>query len=284
MTRPHSRSDLRASTTSRARRRTAVPERAVPSADLPPVLELDRVMAGYGEKTVLRGVSLSVPAGGSLAILGPNGAGKTTLLKACSGLLKPTAGTVRLGGRNVSQASPSDRVAAGLCHIPHPRGIFPGLSVRENLLLQAPRGRTDIAIQKATEAFPRLGQRLMQLAGTMSGGEQQMLAVARAYVQDPQVVLLDEVSMGLAPKLVDEIFGFLASLKSQAVALVIVEQFVHRALDLADSVVVLARGSVQLTGAAGDFDEETLFAAYAGQPGVAGDASDPLNQEVPARV
>ena len=268
----------------RAHRRSGPARPSGPVVDAP-VLQVVGIDAGYGEKTVLRNVSLQVPPGGTLAILGPNGAGKTTVLKACSGLIKPTRGQVLVSGVDVTSTGPSRRVSRGLCHIPDPRGIFPGLSVRENLLLQAPRGGTDAAVDKATSAFPRLGQRLTQLAGTMSGGEQQMLAVARAYVQSPQVVLLDEVSMGLAPKLVDEIFTFLAGLKDEGVALVVVEQFVHRALDLADEVVVLARGTVQLTGASGDFDEETLFAAYAGQLGV--QVADPyltLDQEVSARA
>jgi branched-chain amino acid transport system ATP-binding protein len=248
--------------------RFALARRAAPAlraaGGTAPVLALSHVTAGYGEKTVVRDVSLSVTAGASLAVLGPNGAGKTTLLKACSGLLKPSSGGVLLDGADVTRLEPNARAKRGLCHIPDPRGIFPGLTVKENLVLQA-HGSVDEALEKATHAFPRLGQRITQLAGTMSGGEQQMLAVARAYVQHPRVVLLDEVSMGLAPKLVDEIFDFLGQLKQEGVALVVVEQFVHRALALVDDVVVLARGRVQLTGPSHSFDEETLFAAYAGQ-------------------
>ena len=174
-----------------------------------PVLRLDDVVAGYGETTVVRGVSLSVPAGGTLAILGPNGAGKTTLLRTISGLLRPRSGSISLEGQDISDRSPSERVRRGLCHIPDPRGIFPSLTVAENLLLQAPRGTARRDAEQAVDAFPRLGQRMGQRAGTLSGGEQQMLAVARAYVQHPNVVLLDEVCMGLAPNLVDEIFEFL---------------------------------------------------------------------------
>ncbi len=234
------------------------------SADTRPILELGGVTSGYGEKTVVRNLSLTLPAGGSLAVLGPNGAGKTTFLKTCSGLLKATSGQVLIDGQDVTRKSTHDRVKAGLCHIPDPRGIFPSLTVKENLILQAPRGGASAAIEKAAGAFPRLGQRLTQTAGTMSGGEQQMLAVARSYIQNPKVVLLDEVSMGLAPNLVDEIFTFLATLKDTGVALIVVEQFVHRALALSDSVVVIARGTIRLSGRSDEFGEDEIFNAYAG--------------------
>ena len=229
-----------------------------------PILEARGITSGYGEKTVVRNMSLTLPAGSSMAILGPNGAGKTTFLKTCSGLLRPTAGQILVDGADMTKRSTHERVKAGLCHIPDPRGIFPSLTVKENLILQAPRGSASEAIEKAASAFPRLGQRLAQVAGTMSGGEQQMLAVARSYIQSPKVVLLDEVSMGLAPNLVDEIFEFLARLKSTGVALIVVEQFVHRALALADSVVVVARGTVRLSGRSDQFSEDEIFAAYAG--------------------
>jgi branched-chain amino acid transport system ATP-binding protein len=228
------------------------------------VLRLDDVVAGYGETTVLRGISLSVPPAGTLAILGPNGAGKTTLLRTISGLLRPRSGSISMDGHDISDLTPSARVGLGLCHIPDPRGIFPSLTVAENLLLQAPRGMAASRTELAVDAFPRLGQRMGQRAGTLSGGEQQMLAVARAYVQSPKVVLLDEVSMGLAPNLVDEIFEFLERLSGSGVALVLVEQFVHRALAMVSEVVVVARGCVVAAGRAGDLTEDDIFAAYAG--------------------
>jgi branched-chain amino acid transport system ATP-binding protein len=234
------------------------------------ILEVRGITSGYGEKTVVRNMSLTLPAGGSLAILGPNGAGKTTFLKTCSGLLRATSGQVLIDGKDVTRASTHDRVKAGLCHIPDPRGIFPSLTVKENLILQAPRGKASEAITRAASAFPRLGQRLSQTAGTMSGGEQQMLAVARSYIQSPKVVLLDEVSMGLAPNLVDEIFTFLATLKAEGVALIVVEQFVHRAMALADNVVVVARGTIRLSGRSDQFSEDEIFAAYAGTSAAAG--------------
>ena len=231
---------------------------------LAPILEVRGLTSGYGEKTVVRNLSLTLPAGGTLAVLGPNGAGKTTFLKTCSGLIKPTGGQILIGGQDVTRKSTHERVRAGLCHIPDPRGIFPSLTVKENLILQAPRGKAGDAIARAASAFPRLGQRLAQTAGTLSGGEQQMLAVARSYIQHPKVVLLDEVSMGLAPNLVDEIFTFLATLKAEGVALIVVEQFVHRALALADNVVVVARGTIRLSGRSNQFSEDEIFAAYAG--------------------
>jgi branched-chain amino acid transport system ATP-binding protein len=222
------------------------------------------VHAAYGETPVLRGVSASVPEGGTLAVLGANGVGKTTLLRVASGLLRPTSGAVLIDGVDVTHRPPAARVRLGLCHIPDPRGIFPSLTVRDNLVLQAPKGSASAAVSLATDTFPRLGQRLGQLAGTLSGGEQQMLAIARAYVQRPKVVLLDEVSMGLAPNLVDEIFGFLDDLAATGVALVLVEQFVHRALAMADQVVVLSRGAVVAAGPAGELSEGDIFDAYAG--------------------
>src|SRR5581483_6217048 len=155
-------------------------------------------------------------------------------------------------GDNVTGASPSDLVKRGLCHIPDPRGIFRSLTVEENLTLQAPRGTAKESIAKAVDVFPRLGERLSQRAGTMSGGEQQMLAVARAYLQDPTVVLLEEI------------FVFLEKIAAAGTALLLVEQFVHRALALAEQVYVLDRGVIRLTGRASELTEEQIFHSYAG--------------------
>jgi branched-chain amino acid transport system ATP-binding protein len=229
-----------------------------------PVLELRDIWAGYGETTVLRGVDLVVPAASVVAVLGPNGAGKSTLLRVASGLLQPKAGTRLVGGEDTNGEAASALVGRGLCHIPDPRGIFRSLTVAENLTLQAPKGRAAESIDRAVSVFPRLGERLAQRAGTLSGGEQQMLAVTRAYVQNPAVVLLDEVSTGLAPKVVDEIFVFLERLAAEGAALLLVEQFVHRALAIADRVSVLDRGVIRLTGNARDLTEEQIFASYAG--------------------
>ena len=232
----------------------------------PPALSLEGVWAGYGETTVLRGIDIIVPSATVVAVLGPNGAGKSTLLRAASGLLPLRAGRILMAGDDVSGSAPSALVRRGLCHIPDPRGIFPSLTVQENLVLQASRRGSDDAVERALDVFPRLGERLRQAAGTLSGGEQQMLAVARAYIQNPTVVLLDEVSTGLAPLVVDEIFQFLERLAAAGTALLLVEQFVHRALALADHVSVLHRGTVRLSGRAADLSEEDIFRAYAGTP------------------
>jgi branched-chain amino acid transport system ATP-binding protein len=226
------------------------------------VLELRGVTAGYGETTVLRDVDLVVPDGATVALLGPNGAGKTTLLRVASGLLRPRSGQVLVDGVDVTGKAPHVLTQMGLCHVPEGRGVFGQLTVRDNLLLQA-GGRTE-AVEQATSAFPRLGERLDQAAGTMSGGEQQMLALARAYVQQPRTVLLDEVSMGLAPVVVDEIFGFLGTLAREGAALLLVEQYVTKALAMADYVVLLNKGRVSFWGEPGELDGQDLFKQYAG--------------------
>ena len=228
------------------------------------MLRLEGIDAGYGETTVLRGVTMTVPTGSVVALLGPNGAGKTTLLRVASGLLDATAGRVTFGGVDLTGAPPHALAARGICHVPEGRGIFPSLSVRENLLLVAGDDGPELALDRATAAFPRLGERLGQIAGTMSGGEQQMLALARAYVGSPRVLLLDEVSMGLAPTIVDEIFRFLAGLAAQGVSLLLVEQYVARALQLADYVYILDRGGISFAGEPGEISEETIMNSYLG--------------------
>jgi branched-chain amino acid transport system ATP-binding protein len=227
------------------------------------MFELDDIVAGYGDSTVLRGVSLRVPRGSVVALLGPNGAGKTTLLRVASGLLEPTGGEITLDGTSL-RGKPADAFArAGICLVPEGRGIFRSLSVKENLLLQAPAGDDD-ALAKATDAFPRLGERLEQRAGTMSGGEQQMLAVARAYLSNPSYVFLDEVSLGLAPRVVDEIFTFLRRLADGGASLLLVEQYVVRALKIADFVFILNQGEVAFAGEPGELDEAEVFRTYVG--------------------
>jgi branched-chain amino acid transport system ATP-binding protein len=151
-----------------------------------------------------------------------------------------------------------------LCHVPEGRGIFPNLTVRDNLIVQSPRGQETESQDRAVQAFPRLGERMDQIARTMSGGEQQMLALARAYVQHPKVVLLDEVSMGLAPKLVDEIFDFIGLLATEGVSLLLVEQYVTRALAVADYVYLLNRGEVAFAGEPSELESEDVFAQYVG--------------------
>lgn len=228
------------------------------------MLELKNVVAGYAGTTVLRGVDLVVPDGAVVALLGANGAGKTTLLRVASGLLHPTNGRLLLGGTDVTRCRPYELVRRGICHVPEGRGIFPSMTVRENLILQSVRGEEEAALERAISAFPRLGERLTQPAGTMSGGEQQMVALARTYVQHPTVVLLDEVSMGLAPKVVDEIFDFLGLLRAQGVSLLLVEQYVTRALAIADYVYLLNRGEVSFAGEPGELEGEDVFTQYVG--------------------
>ena len=227
------------------------------------MLELRGIDAGYGGHIVLRDVSLTVQPGAVVAVLGPNGAGKTTLLRVVSGLLRPSAGTVLLGGEDVTRTRPHARARRGLCHIPEGRGIYPTLTVRENLVLHAGRGEEAAALDRATSAFPVLGGKLRQPAGLLSGGQQQMLSLARAYLTDPKVVIVDEASMGLAPVVVDKIFEFLGQIAASGTALLLVEQYVNRALALADRVYLLNKGSVVFTGGSTDVGDD-LFAHYLG--------------------
>ena len=228
------------------------------------MLALESVTAGYGDTTVLRDVSLVVPDGSVVALLGPNGAGKTTLLRVCSGLLRPSGGALVVDDLPVTGERPHELQRRGVCHVPEGRGVFRALTVQENLRLQSPPGEEAAALERAIGVFPKLGQRLGQLAGTMSGGEQQQLALARAYVQSPRVVLLDEVSMGLAPNIVDEIFVFLETLARQGTSLLLVEQYVQRALAIADYVYLLDRGSVAFAGEPHELADEDVFARYTG--------------------
>jgi len=225
---------------------------------------IEGLTAGYGGVTVLRDVSLTVPARSVTALLGPNGAGKTTLLRVASGLLRGQAGRMYLGPTEVTGRPPEALAAAGICHVPEGRGIFPGLTVRENLVLQSRRGTERESAEKAVDAFPILGERMDQLAGTMSGGQQQMLALARAYISEPQVVLLDEVSMGLAPAIVDEIFAFLDRLAAEGAALLLVEQYVTRALASANYVYLLNKGEISFAGEPTELDDEDVFRSYLG--------------------
>jgi branched-chain amino acid transport system ATP-binding protein len=245
------------------------------------MLELRGITAGYGSHTVLRDVSLVVPDNAVVALLGPNGAGKTTLLRVASGLLRPSAGRILIDGVDATGWPPHRLSQAGVCHVPEGRGIFRALSVKDNIRLferltpplsgghppsprEARNGAGVDAVPAVAEAFPRLGERLAQRAGTMSGGEQQMLALARAYVAGAKTVLLDEVSMGLAPKIIDEIFEYLHQLAAQGAALLLVEQYVARALELADFVYILNKGRVQFVGESDELGEEQILASYLG--------------------
>jgi branched-chain amino acid transport system ATP-binding protein len=226
--------------------------------------DLERVTAAYGSTIALRDVSLSVPAGRVVALLGPNGAGKTTLLSVASGLMRPVNGRVLVDRADVTGRSPDTLMRLGACLIPEGRSIFRTLTVRDNLRLFAAPGDEDIGVARCVDAFPTLGQRLDQIAGTMSGGEQQMLALTRAYARPMQFVMLDEVSTGLAPLIVDEIFEFLAKLAADGTSLLIVEQYVSKALRLADYVYLLAKGRVVYAGEPDEARDSDLFARYLG--------------------
>ncbi|GAA1850663.1 ABC transporter ATP-binding protein [Pseudonocardia ailaonensis] len=228
-------------------------------------LSLQDVRAGYDKATVLWDLDLDLPAGSIAALLGPNGAGKTTVMRTAAGLLRPGAGAVTLGGTDVTRATPHERARRGLCMVPEGRGIFRNLTVHENLRIQAPPWvPVGDAVEKAVATFPVLGRRGRQAAGSLSGGEQQMLAMARAFMAEWRVVLLDEVSMGLAPRVVDEIYTAVRELASGDVALLIVEQYVGRVLGLADTVFMLDHGSLTYSGPASGVDEERLTAGYFG--------------------
>jgi branched-chain amino acid transport system ATP-binding protein len=221
-----------------------------------PVLEVRDVHAAYGPFRALFGVSFAVQAGRAVALLGPNGSGKTTVARVCSGLLHPTAGEVRLQGEDVSRVAPHRIARMGLVQAPEGRAVFATLTVEENLSLwfrnALGRNRVDEGLATAYEAFPRLGERRNQAAGTMSGGEQRMLSLARVLVDPPAVLVADELSLGLAPIIVDEVYRTLARIRDAGCALVVVEQQVGHALALADEAVVLAKGRSVFTGPADD--------------------------------
>jgi branched-chain amino acid transport system ATP-binding protein len=228
------------------------------------LLRAENITAGYGETVVLRDITLTVQPSSVVALLGPNGAGKTTLLRTISGLLRPTAGRVWMGDQEITRR-PAEFVArAGLCHVPEGRGIFPSLTVRDNLILQAKRGSERAGLDRIAEMFPELRRRFGQVAGSMSGGEQQMLALARATLSEPSLVIVDEASLGLAPVLVDRIFDTFVRITAAGTALLIVEQYVPRALEIADTVYLLDRGAVAYTGPAAELDADELSRRYLG--------------------
>jgi branched-chain amino acid transport system ATP-binding protein len=230
----------------------------------PPALELRDIHAGYGTIDVLHGVSLTVPTGSVFALLGPNGAGKSTMLKVASGQIAPNAGEVRLFGSSVQGKSSDALARAGVCAIPEGRGIFPNLTLTENLRMATYTGPHMSELEeRAFTRFPRLRDRRKQLAGTLSGGEQQMLAMARALTTDPKVLLLDELSMGLAPIVVEELYEIVARIAAEDVSILIVEQFAHEVLDVAETAAIMLHGQIQLTGRPHQIADE-LDAAYLG--------------------
>ena len=243
---------------------TSAAEIASQVGQAPPSLEVAGISAGYGATTVLRDVSVSVPAGSVTALLGPNGAGKTTLLRAIAGVITPTKGSIRFGGEDITATSAYARAQRGLCLIPEGRAIYRSLSVRDNLLLQAPRKMQHEAVDRACSVFPVLGRRLTQRASTLSGGEQQMLALCAAYVRNPELVMVDEASQGLAPIVVDKIFEFLAGIAHERSSLLIVDQYVTKALNMASHAYVLRQGEIVFSGAPETLLEGDVFEHYVG--------------------
>jgi branched-chain amino acid transport system ATP-binding protein len=237
------------------------------------MLNIENLQAGYGKVEVLHGVTIKVPKGKIVTLIGSNGAGKTTTMRAISGMIKPVSGTVTLAGQDITGLESHQIAKRGLAHSPEGRRVFPTLSVLDNIRLGAfvrytnvrPKGDVEADLQKAMEMFPRLKERTNQLAGTLSGGEQQMLAMARAVMLNPEVFLLDEPSMGLAPILVEEVFNIITRLKAQGVTMLLVEQFAAAALKVADYGYVLENGRVSVHGPADKLkDDPAVKAAYLG--------------------
>jgi branched-chain amino acid transport system ATP-binding protein len=232
-----------------------------------PALRVRDLAAGYDRTTVLDGVDLEVAEGGITALLGPNGAGKTTLLRAISGLIGVSRGQVLLHGQDVTQTPLHQRARLGLCHVPEGRGIYRTMTVEDNLRMQVPAAEEAAAVDKAVSAFPVLGRRLDQMAGTMSGGEQQMLALAAAYTRSPSLIVVDELSLGLAPVIVDQLFEFLARLASEErVSLLMVDQYAAKTLEIADHAYVMRKGQIVFQGAAAGVSVDELFERYIGDP------------------
>lgn len=231
------------------------------------LLEVDHVDAGYGPFRALFDVSFSIAEGQALALLGSNGAGKTTVARVCSGLVEPTQGHVRFAGEDVTGLSAFTLARRGVAHAPEGRSVFATLTVEENLILafregaKAGHGGVAESLAAAYELFPRLDARKAQLAGTLSGGEQRMLALARVLVHPPRLLIVDELSLGLAPIIVTEVYAMLARIKEAGTTLLIIEQLVSHALGIADEVVLLTKGRTTYSGPVaemGDLDEHFL--------------------------
>jgi branched-chain amino acid transport system ATP-binding protein len=229
-----------------------------------PLLELVGVRSGYGSIEVLHGVDLVVPKGALVALLGPNGGGKSTTLRVCSGMLPVNSGEFRVAGRVMNGAQAHDLARLGICTIPEGRGIFPNLTVRENLWLATgtgvPRDKVEAV---AFDRFPRLGERRSQLAGTLSGGEQQMLAIGRALATDPAILILDEISMGLAPVLVAALYETVGELARSGLSILVAEQFAQTVLPLARSAAIMLQGRIVRVGDPSEIEQE-LATAYLG--------------------
>ena len=236
-----------------------------------PLLEVSGITTGYGKVEVLHDLTLSVPEGAVVALIGPNGAGKTTTLRTIAGTLPAWRGSIRLGEKRIEAARPVERARAGITLIPEGRGIFPGMSVADNLDIssRASQGTTSAArrarLDEVLDTFPRLRERLDQRASTLSGGEQQMLALSRALLSQPRLLLMDELSMGLAPKIVEQLFETVGDLKRQGLTILLVEQYLTYALRYADICYVLAKGRVTFVGEPDELrDNESLSSSYLG--------------------
>jgi branched-chain amino acid transport system ATP-binding protein len=238
------------------------------TTDQTPLLAVDALTVAYGAVTAVRGVSLTVADGEIVAALGPNGAGKTTLLRTIAGALKPRSGAVRFDGASIAGLTPEAVLRRGIALVPEGRHIFPKLTVEENLAIGGITRRDADEVRGDTqrwfERFPILGERSGQLAGTLSGGEQQQLAVARALMSRPRLLLLDEPSLGLAPIFVDRIFELVTELRAAGTTILLVEQNVHRALEVADRAYVLSVGSVVASGSTDTLVEGDLERSYLG--------------------
>lgn len=237
------------------------------------MLKITNLYAGYGKVEVLHGISLDVAKGRVVTLIGSNGAGKTTTMRAISGMIAPRDGTILLGDKDITGRESYHIAKLGLAHSPEGRRVFATMTVNDNLLLGAfprftgarPKGDVASDLEKAMELFPRLKERRLQLAGTLSGGEQQMLAMARAVMLNPEVVLLDEPSMGLAPILVEEVFNIIGRLKKEGVTMLLVEQFAAAALAVADYGYVLENGRISVHGPADKLrNDPAVKAAYLG--------------------
>ncbi|HEX5265522.1 MAG TPA: ABC transporter ATP-binding protein [Acidimicrobiales bacterium] len=228
------------------------------------LLEVTDLHVHYGGLRALSGVSLVVPAGTVVALLGANGAGKTTILRAISGLVRPAAGSVWFDGARVDGRRASHIARMGLVHVPEGRGIFPSLTVRANLRMAVRGAEEEERIEAAVGRFPALGSRLEQLAGTLSGGEQQMLALARALTARPRLLLLDEISMGLAPRIVADLFQEVRALAAAGVTILLVEQYVNTALEMADYAYLLDKGRLVDVGEPADLQAAGVVSSYLG--------------------
>jgi branched-chain amino acid transport system ATP-binding protein len=236
---------------------------------LPSMLRLRNVDAGYGTFQALFGISLEVNAGEAVAVIGPNGAGKTTLMRVISGLIRPTAGTMRMEGSDLL-ATPAHRVVElGIAHVPENRRLFARMTVEDNLrmgaFIPAARPKYRERLDFVYRLFPRLLERRSQMAGTLSGGEQQMCAIGRALMSEPKLLLLDEPSAGLAPVIVQQVFGLVERIRASGLTVLIVEQNVRQVLRVVDRAYVLEAGSLRASGAAGELLESaTIREAYLG--------------------